>query len=263
MDCRVGSAAPRGAAEGWVYRMDDKRQRIYQICCIGLATLAVFCAGAAALLAPGAPGAKALCWAAAVSGCALLWLQKQVFAQMHRLERQCRGAEILITRDGLTDTYDRDTSLRLIDRFLQGEGREGVHGILMLELGGLEEIRAERGSEYMDALLASCAEHILLLFRKTDIIGRLREDAFVAFLKNVDSRMQLESQAATLLAELETNVMPELPLNCCIGGAVSPEDAADCATLLQWAESALERAKGKGKNIFTLYNPKTDDVFAV
>lgn len=243
--------------------MDEKQRTVYRAFGAVLVTLILLCTGAAVLFPLGTIVNSVLCGIAFVSGFALLGLHRQMFAQMRQMERTCRSAEVQITRDGLTNTYDRDTSLRLIERFLQAEGKDGVHGLLMLEVGGLADIRAERGNEYIDMILMSGAEQVTKLFRKTDIIGRLREDAFVVFLKNVESRAQLEAQAATLLAELQSLVASGLQVPCCIGGAISPEDAAECAVLLQRAESALERAKGKGACNIAMYDPQTDDVFAV
>lgn len=201
---------------------------------------------------------------AAVGAAVNFILARRMQRMAASLQYSLQNERTMVVRDALTDVYDQDTSLYLINRFLQMEGVEGVHGLLMLDIDGLAAINESRGTDYGDMVLMTTAERIKQLFRKTDIVGRLGEDEFIIFLKNIDSRVQLQSQAAALVAELESNAeTTNQHITCGVGGALYPEDAHDCAAMLQKAESALDRAKQKGNGSFALYNPKTDDVFAM
>ncbi|MDR1619553.1 MAG: GGDEF domain-containing protein [Clostridiales bacterium] len=184
-----------------------------------------------------------------------------------RLLSQQQNATIKkkIKRDSLTDVYDKEAALYLIERFLQDEGDGGVHGLLMVDVDDFVALNETRGKDYGDLALMSVAERIRGLFRKTDIVGRLQNDEFVVFLKNINSRAHLDSQAAALMAELseQGNAFTAGPhVTCSLGGALYPEDGLECATLVQRAESALNRARGRAKNSYAIYHPDKDDVFA-
>lgn len=235
-----------------------------------LAYVSFAAAALALLLRPAGAGGVSLALgiATCAGSLALIILLHKTFAAMERerlaFKESAAQEKQNIRRDSLTDVFDRETTVYLIERFLAAEDGEGVHGLIMLDVDGLAEINANKGKEFGDLVLMTVAERMSALFRQTDIVGRLGEDEFVVFLKNVNSRTQLQSQCAALIAELESGTLSAGPrANCSLGGAVCPDDAGDCATLLQKAESALARAKKKGANHYALYDAKKDDVFSV
>lgn len=164
-------------------------------------------------------------------------------------------------QDALTNLYNKETTHHMIRQFLETEGAGGVHGLMVLDVDNFKEINDTRGHLYGDAVLAAVADKLRMQFRSTDIVGRIGGDEFLVFLKNVNSRTQLESQAASLMqAFAATGPDKELGyhIRCSIGAAAYPEDGVGIDQLFQNADSALYRAKRQGKGRYAMFRRDVD-----
>lgn len=160
-------------------------------------------------------------------------------------------------QDSLTNLYNKETTHNMICRFLETEGVEGVHGLMVLDVDDFKMINDTRGHLYGDAVLSTVSDKLRMLFRSTDIVGRIGGDEFLVFLKNVNSRAQMETQAAALLSTFAN--APDYKITCSIGAAVYPEDGAGIGELFQNADTALYLAKKNGKNRYMMYRRETVD----
>lgn len=162
-----------------------------------------------------------------------------------------------LERDALTGVYTEQGALYLGDRFLNEDGAEGVHGVLVAIIDNLDGIRQSNGGDFADTSLMTMAEKVCFIFRKTDIIGRFSDNGFFIFLKHADSGAQLLSQTAALMAELSVVTGDGEALeNYFIGGAIYKKDGKSCIELRDKAVIALEHAKTLGENSYALYNEK-------
>lgn len=162
-----------------------------------------------------------------------------------------------LERDQLTGVYTEEGALYLGDRFLNEDGTEGVHGVLVATIDNLNELRQSHGGDFADMSLMTMAEKVCFIFRKTDIIGRFSDNGFFIFLKHADSKAQLLSQTAALMAELSSVTGDGEALeNYFIGGALYKKDGKNLFELRDKAVTALEHAKTLGENSYALYNDK-------
>ncbi len=164
-------------------------------------------------------------------------------------------------QDALTNLFNKETTHRMIRSFLETEGAGGVHGLMVLDVDNFKEINDTRGHLYGDAVLAAVADKLRMQFRSTDIVGRIGGDEFLVFLKNVNSRTQLEAQAASLMqafAASGPNKELGYHMSCSIGAAAYPEDGVGEDQLFQNADSALYRAKRQGKGRYAMFRRDLD-----
>ena len=156
-------------------------------------------------------------------------------------------------QDALTNLYNKETTHNMIRRYLETEGVGGVHGLMVLDVDNFKEINDTRGHLYGDAVLAAVADKLRMQFRSTDIVGRIGGDEFLVFLKNVNSRTQLETQAAALQHAFASGKELDYRISCSIGAATYPEDGAGIDLLFQNADTALYRAKRQGKGRYAIF----------
>ena len=164
-------------------------------------------------------------------------------------------------QDALTNLYNKETTHRMIRQFLETEGAGGVHGLMVLDVDNFKDINDTRGHLYGDAVLAAVADKLRMQFRSTDIVGRIGGDEFLVFLKNVNSRTQMEAQAVSLMqAFAAAGPDKELgyQIRCSIGAAAYPEDGVGIDQLFQNADSALYRAKRQGKGRYAMFRRDMD-----
>ena len=155
-------------------------------------------------------------------------------------------------QDSLTQLYNKQTTHNLIQRFLLREGKDGIHGLIIIDVDDLKHINDTQGHLSGDAVLVELAAKMRSLFRSTDIVGRIGGDEFLVFLKNVNSRSQLKLQAKSLI-DAFTSEADGIEYSCSIGAALYPEDGETIDWLFKNADSALYNSKRAGKRRISLH----------
>jgi len=187
----------------------------------------------------------------------------RVLGKITNIDMQRREADWLKQRaqqDSLTNIFNKDTTHNSIRHFLEAEGREGVHGLMVLDVDDFKQINDTRGHLQGDTVLKVVAEKLRMQFRSTDIVGRIGGDEFMVFLKNVNSRAQLSAQTEALLYAYRGNADAVGPISISIGAALYPDDGDTLETLYNNADRALYRAKKLGKNRFAVYGAAQADL---
>ena len=111
-------------------------------------------------------------------------------------------------------------------------------------------------------MLSTIGREIGSEFRATDIIGRVGGDEFVVFLKNIPDRKEAEGKAKRLIDffhSLHPGEYVKSRVTASIGGAVYPEDGNDYESLYRAADSAVYKAKKRGKDQFAFFTEEDDD----
>ena len=93
-------------------------------------------------------------------------------------------------------------------------------------------------------------------FRESDIVGRIGGDEFVAFMP-IRDREAAEKKARELTEQLRRPLNTDAgpyTVTASIGVALSSQAGADFETLYRCADTALYRAKKKGKNGYAFYD---------
>lgn len=174
-------------------------------------------------------------------------------------KREAQNYKSRAERDSLTGLYNKGAAETLIRQYLQGEGQDGLHALLMVDLDNFKTINDSLGHLCGDRVLVHTAKQLQQVFRASDIMGRVGGDEFVVLLKDlVGEEVALEKADAIchLLGQIEEG-------GCSVSGSVGlalyPRDGECYQDLYHRADMALYRAKHLGKNRQQLYEAQGED----
>jgi len=152
--------------------------------------------------------------------------------------------------DEMTGLLNRAATMKQIQTFLHGDGAEGTHALMIIDVDNFKEINDTLGHRAGDQYLIDFAKTTKRCFRSDDIIGRIGGDEFFVLMKNVSSRVATEERAALLLKAMQTagNFDESLHVSGSIGICFYRGDNSTLDQLYERADQALYEAKRQGKN---------------
>ena len=177
--------------------------------------------------------------------------------------RQRRRAELALahqaTHDPLTDLPNRVLLLDRLARSLGSPGqRDGLVGVLFLDLDRFKFVNDRLGHEAGDALLVIIADRLRACSRAGDTVARFGGDEFVVLLERLTDRQSAEvvaeRVAAALAAPTDLNGY-DLTVAASVGIALAQPGEVGPMDLLRDADEALRRAKAHGKARCVVYEP--------
>jgi diguanylate cyclase (GGDEF)-like protein/PAS domain S-box-containing protein len=161
--------------------------------------------------------------------------------------------------DGLTGLPNR---LLFADRFAQtlDHARRGHQSLAMLflDLDRFKNINDTLGHAVGDRLLQAVTGRLSASVRAGDTVARFGGDEFMVLLSGIDGAEDAARAADKILRLIRPSFHldgHELHVTTSIGIAVYPEDGHDIGALIKNADTALYRAKERGRNTYQLYTP--------
>jgi diguanylate cyclase (GGDEF)-like protein/PAS domain S-box-containing protein len=167
--------------------------------------------------------------------------------------------ETLAYRDVLTGLPNRlllsqrvDFALRMVER------NGGQFAVFFLDLDRFKNINDSMGHSFGDRVLVEVAARIGGCLRDVDTLCRLGGDEFVLFLQEADSSGAEACAQRVLHAMAEPFVLDGMnfSVGCSIGVALYPDDGKTLDELIQYADTAMYRAKERGRGSFRFYQPQ-------
>ena len=131
--------------------------------------------------------------------------------------------------------------------------------VLSLDLDRFKSINDSFCHSAGDQVLCEVAERLTRATGATDTVARLSGDEFVVLLESCESAAEVSAFARSVLATLGrpyTVAGQECHLTASMGISLYPQDGGDGLALLRDADTALNRAKEKGKNCFQFYSAR-------
>ncbi|HXN05860.1 MAG TPA: EAL domain-containing protein [Nitrospiria bacterium] len=132
-----------------------------------------------------------------------------------------------------------------------------VAAVLFLDLDNFKKINDTLGHDFGDLLLKVVGQRLSDCIRAGDSVARLGGDEFVLVLADIAKPTDIPLIAQKILKALskpfEIN-RTELYITASLGISVFPSDGESAETLLKNADTAMYRAKEKGKNQFELFS---------
>jgi diguanylate cyclase (GGDEF)-like protein len=171
------------------------------------------------------------------------------------------------SHDPLTGLANRARFRRVATEAVERLRRNGgVMSVLFVDLDRLKEINDVAGHDVGDRVIVHAGQRLAAAVRPTDVVARLGGDEFVALCESVtDSHSALEIAERLRRAICERHELDGRPvtLGASVGVAVldsasarsddrSDSELAD--SLLQQADSAMYRAKERGRNRCELFD---------
>ncbi len=174
-----------------------------------------------------------------------------------RMQTQER-LQYLAYHDVLTRLPNRALLMeRLEHAATRGRRRKSRLALLFLDLDRFKVINDTLGHDFGDRLLQVLADRLRQCVREEDTVARLSGDEFAILLENVESMEAVAEVAGKVLgvfAQPFEVFDRELFVTTSIGVSVFPTDGDNGKTLLKHADTAMYRAKDKGRNTFQFYS---------
>lgn len=151
----------------------------------------------------------------------------------------------------------------LRDRVQQEIAAAQRHGhkiaLMFVDLDHFKEVNDSLGHAAGDALLCEAAARLQGLLRAGDTVCRQGGDEFTIVLGEVAALQDVVQVAEKVMAASRLTARvggQELSLSLSVGVAIYPDDAADFASLLQCADTAMYRAKAAGRGAYRFYDAR-------
>lgn len=160
--------------------------------------------------------------------------------------------------------YDRLTGLpnrslfmdRLAQALAKARRSHQRVALLFIDVDRFKSINDSLGHHAGDLVLRAIGKRLLACVRASDTVARLGGDEFTVILENCQ-----DAEFVTLACEriLKATVEPislgqtDVNLTCSIGISLFPNDGADGDLLLQNADSAMYKAKERGRNNYQFF----------
>ena len=175
---------------------------------------------------------------------------KELLELNQKLEHQ-------IAHDELTKLPNRLLLLERMNNNLHHIARcETCMAVLVIDLDRFKEINDSLGHTIGDKVLIQIGKNLMEIVRKSDTVARLGGDEFSILLTNIKNSDFIISLAEAILQRLQEPLYiddHELYITSSIGITLYPQDADSANILLRNADSAMNKAKERGKNQYAFY----------
>lgn len=172
-------------------------------------------------------------------------------------KRELEALEYKATRDPLTGVYNKEISIKKIDKYINGN-RKGKHILMFVDFDDFKKVNDNYGHLVGDKVLIYVIARIKSVFSEGEVIGRIGGDEFIVFAGDIGDMEVVLSKAKELSKALNTTYIDNgnsIPISGSIGIASYPEDGMHYEQLIQCADKALYNVKRSGKNSYMLYTP--------
>ncbi len=158
--------------------------------------------------------------------------------------------------DPMTGFFTHDETLRRIGSYLTGQGADGVHALIVVDINQLCGINNTYGSDAGDEVIKFSAGIISTFAKKDDIVGRIGGDEFLLLVKNCESKEKIAENIVCLSEKLNVEISygnETVRISSAIGVSVYSVDGTDTGNLYIKAEAALYHAKKNAGKGYALY----------
>ncbi|MCG8428857.1 MAG: EAL domain-containing protein [Chromatiales bacterium] len=180
-----------------------------------------------------------------------------IFSDISLIKDSERRLEYLAHHDPLTELPNRLLMQDRLTHAIKTAGRNNVKlAVLFLDLDRFKNINDTLGHQFGDKLLISVAERLEMSLREGDTVARLGGDEFIIILEQLDSINMAEKVAQKILKIISKPIKldgVDLAISTSIGISVYPDDGDDSEALIKHADTAMYKAKEKGRNQYAVY----------
>ena len=139
---------------------------------------------------------------------------------------------------------------------------ESAFAVAFFDLDRFKNVNDVQGHQAGDKVLREVAKRLQSQMKNNDYIGRFGGDEFVFMFDGIgpdDDAGQSVKAIQALLATPIKDAEAEYVVGSSVGLAFYPQDASSADDLIQKADIAMYKAKGKGRGNYQFYNADHDD----
>jgi diguanylate cyclase (GGDEF)-like protein/PAS domain S-box-containing protein len=181
-------------------------------------------------------------------------MQIAQYEQRMSAEQQLRH---VASHDALTGLQNRASLERELSRAIKRSNRHRMRfAVMFIDLDRFKHINDTLGHGVGDMMIRVCGERLQSMLREDDTVARFGGDEFVLLLENLSSPSDAAVLAKKALACFEEPFLTdghELHISASIGVSVYPEDGNDAEALVKNADTAMYRAKERGRGTYCFY----------
>jgi diguanylate cyclase (GGDEF)-like protein len=170
---------------------------------------------------------------------------------------------LLAHYDSLTGLANRDFFHTTLSKsLLRAKRNNQALGLMFLDLDHFKEINDTLGHAAGDYLLISVTKRLQSCVRETDTIARLGGDEFTIILDSIQQSENAGMVAGKILLALAEPFLisnHQVNISSSIGIALYPKDATNLEEMIKYADTAMYKAKEKGRNNYQYF---TEDLNA-
>lgn len=147
---------------------------------------------------------------------------------------------------------------RLTLAIAQADRNNEMLAVLFLDLDRFKQVNDMMGHAKGDIFLKEVTGKLVRCLRNTDTVARLGGDEFAILLPRVSQVENVAKIAQKIIERLNRAWKiehQEFHITASLGIALFPNDGRDPETLLKHADTAMYRAKDRGRNTYLLYTP--------
>jgi len=160
--------------------------------------------------------------------------------------------------DALTELPNRLRLSEYLGYALQMSKRDSqLLAVMFIDLDRFKEINDTLGHAIGDLLLKDVAQRLQGCVRESDICSRLGGDEFVLVLTQMDTRFAVERKCQQVLDTLAQPYQLQghtVRVFASAGVSLFPDHGATAEQLIRDADTALQTAKGQGRNRFEFFH---------
>lgn len=181
-----------------------------------------------------------------------------VFSDITTIKQSELDLEFLAHHDPLTELPNRMLFEDRLSHALQTAHRQqGMVALLFLDLDRFKIINDTMGHQCGDTLLQMVAERLQGCLREQDTVARLGGDEFTIILENIHDIDEITAVAKKIQAALASPIYidgQQFYITTSIGISLYPNDGTNSEALVKNADTAMYRAKEKGRNNHEFYS---------
>ena len=181
-----------------------------------------------------------------------------VFSDITRLKSAQEALDFQAHHDPLTGLPNRSLLEDRLEISVHRAKRERTAlAILFIDLDRFKNINDTLGHHVGDIVLCEAANRFTASVREADTVARLGGDEFIIILESITEPAAASRVADKILEALRRPFIidhQEFFIGASIGISLYPQDGEDRADLLKHADSAMYRAKDRGRNTYEFFS---------
>jgi diguanylate cyclase (GGDEF)-like protein/PAS domain S-box-containing protein len=182
-----------------------------------------------------------------------------LFSDITQKKRQQEAVWYQANYDALTNLPNRILlNDRLQQAIAQATRREGLAGLLYIDLDHFKPVNDTYGHQAGDELLCQVARRIGNCIRDEDTVARIGGDEFLVLLPTLterDAALRVADKIIDSLCQPFRLKEATVDIAASIGIALFPEHGTTAESLLEHGDAAMYRAKAEGRRTVRVYSP--------
>lgn len=185
-------------------------------------------------------------------------VQEKTFERTEVLENQKNELEHQAHHDHLTGLPNRLKFQKVIQNVIETiKQNHNNIAILFIDLDHFKNINDSFGHDTGDQVIRIIASRIQQCIRKNDCLARFGGDEFVILVDEFSGKKDLESIARNIISCISAPILIEkttMFVSCSIGISFYPDDTVSHQDFIKYADTAMYKAKEKGRNTYQFYS---------